>query len=111
MSTTCASKISWSRSPTRSYIACDLEVLGEPALDVVDQRELGVALARLLEQPRVLERDAEAAGERGEEPDVRSLNACSRSRFCSETTPVAFRPTTSGTNTTDIAGSPWSTAG
>ena len=48
-----------------------LEVLGEPALHVVDERELGVALAGLLEQPGVLERDAEAAGERREQADVR----------------------------------------
>ena len=48
-----------------------LEVLGEPALDVVDQRELGVPLACLLEETRVLERDAEAARERREQADVR----------------------------------------
>ena len=46
-----------------------LEVLGEAALDVVDERELGVALPCLLEQPGVLERDAEAPreGRRGAE--------------------------------------------
>ena len=37
-----------------------LELRGEAALHVVDQRELGVALPRLVEQPRVLERDAQA---------------------------------------------------
>ncbi len=47
-----------------------LEVLGETPLDVVDERELGVALTGLLEQPRVLERDAEAASERREQADV-----------------------------------------
>ena len=47
-----------------------LEVLGQAALDVVDQRELGVALPGLLEQPGVLERDAQAPGERRQEPDV-----------------------------------------
>ena len=47
-----------------------LEVLGEAALDVVDERELGVALPGLLEQPGVLERDAEAPGERGQQADV-----------------------------------------
>ena len=48
-----------------------LEVLGQTPLDVVDQRELGVALAGLLEQPSVLEGDAEAARERCEQADVR----------------------------------------
>ena len=47
-----------------------LQVLGEAPLDVVDQRELGVALPGLLEQPGVLERDAEAPGERRQEPEV-----------------------------------------
>ena len=47
-----------------------LEVLGEAALDVVDERELGVALPGLLEQPSVLERDAQAPGERRQEPQV-----------------------------------------
>ena len=43
------------------------ELLREPALYIIDERELGVALARLLEQPRVLERDGQAAGERGQQ--------------------------------------------
>ena len=47
-----------------------LEVLGQAALNVVDERELGVALSRLLEQARVLERDAEASGDRRQQPDV-----------------------------------------
>ena len=47
-----------------------LEVLGEPSLHVVDERELGVALSGLLEQPRVLERDAQAPGEGRQEPQV-----------------------------------------
>ena len=48
-----------------------VEVLREPALDVVDQRQLRVPLSRLLEQARVLERDAEAARKRGQQAHVR----------------------------------------
>ena len=47
-----------------------LELAGERRLDAVDQRELGVALPGLVDEPRVLERDAEAAGERRQEPLV-----------------------------------------
>jgi hypothetical protein len=71
MSTLCASKISWMTVADQVVHALHLEVLGEAPLDVVDERELGVALTGLLEQPRVLERDAEAAGERREQADVR----------------------------------------
>ena len=48
-----------------------LEVLGKAALHVVDEGQLGVALPRLLEQPSVLERDAQASRERREEAHVR----------------------------------------
>src|SRR4029453_16720716 len=48
-----------------------LEVLGQAALHIVDQGELGVALPSLFEQTGVLERDAEGPGERGEESHVR----------------------------------------
>ena len=48
----------------------ELELLGERLPDVVDDRELGRALPRLLEQPGVLERDAQAPGERREQADV-----------------------------------------
>ncbi len=44
-----------------------LELAGERLLDAVDQRQLGVPLPRLVHQPRVLERNAEAAGERLQE--------------------------------------------
>ena len=47
-----------------------LEVLGETPLHVVDQRELGVPLAGLLEQPSVLERDAQTPGDRGQQTHV-----------------------------------------
>ena len=56
MSTTCASKISWIRSPTRSYIACISKPLGETSLDVVHQRELGAALSSLAQQAGAFER-------------------------------------------------------
>ncbi len=70
MSMTCASKISWMPVADEVVHRLHLEVLGEASLDVVDERELGVALTGLLEQPGVLERDAEAARERREQPDV-----------------------------------------
>ncbi len=44
-----------------------LELTGERVLDAVDQRQLGVALACLVYQPRVLERDAQASGQRLQE--------------------------------------------
>ena len=58
-----------------------LELARDRRLDAVDQRQLGVPLAGLVDEPRVVERDAEAAGERGQEPLVRSPKACSRSTF------------------------------
>src|SRR5207247_3530382 len=48
-----------------------LEVLREAALHVVDEGELGVPLPGLLEQPGVLEGDAQAAGERRQQTHVR----------------------------------------
>ncbi len=45
-----------------------IEPFGEPPLHVVDERELGVALPGLLEQPSVLERNAKAPRERREAP-------------------------------------------
>ncbi len=44
-----------------------LELPGQRVLDAVDQGELGVPLPRLVHEPRVLERNAEAAGERLQE--------------------------------------------
>ncbi len=67
---TWASKISWILSPTSSYIACVSSCCGEALLDAVDDRQLGRALvglgeqpAGLVEQPGVLERDAQAGRE------------------------------------------------
>ena len=47
-----------------------VELAGDRRLDAVDQRELGVSLAGLVDEARVVERDAEAAGERDEQPLV-----------------------------------------
>ena len=47
-----------------------LEVLGQASLDVVDQRQLGVPLTRLLEQPCILQRDAQTSGEGRQQTDV-----------------------------------------
>ena len=76
----------------------ELELARERLLDAVDQRQLGVPLPRLVHQAGVLERDAQAARERRPAAARRtSLNACSRSMFWSEMTPVARPPATSGT--------------
>ena len=60
-------KTSRSLSPTRSMIAWNVELAGHALLDAVDQRQLRRALLgflqqplRLVEQARVLERDAHA---------------------------------------------------
>ena len=57
--------------------ALEIELLGQRLADLVDDRQLGVALLglgqqplRLVEQPRVLQGDTEACRERGQEPDV-----------------------------------------
>ncbi len=47
-----------------------LELAGERLLHAVDQRELGVPLPRLVHEPRVLQRHAQAARERGQQADV-----------------------------------------
>ena len=47
-----------------------LELAGDRGLDAVDQRELGVPLPGLVDETCVLERHAEAPGERDEEPLV-----------------------------------------
>ena len=47
-----------------------LELAGDRVLDAVDQRQLGVPLPRLVHEPRVLERDAQAAGQRRQQADV-----------------------------------------
>ena len=47
-----------------------LEILGEPALNVVDERQLRIALAAVIEQASVLERDAQAPGNRRKQADI-----------------------------------------
>ena len=47
-----------------------VELPGDRGLDAVDQRQLGVPLPGLLDEARVLERGADAAGERDEQPLV-----------------------------------------
>ncbi len=55
----------------------EIELRGHPLLDAVDDGELGRALLgflqqplRLVEQTRILERDAQAARERGQQSEV-----------------------------------------
>ena len=71
MSTICASKMSCEPVADEVVHRLRVQVLDQAALDLVDQGELGVALAGLLEQPRVLEGDAEAPGERRQQTHVR----------------------------------------
>ena len=87
--------------------------VGEALLDAVDDGQLGGALVRLcqqalrlVEQPRVLKGDAEAAGERRQQTNVASLKASVRSRFCSAMRPNALPPVTRGARTIDLGGSP-----
>ena len=70
ISTTCASKIVADPVADEVVHRLHLEVLREPRWTLVDQRELGVALAGLLEQPGVLERHAQAPCDRRQQPDV-----------------------------------------
>ena len=65
------------RSPTSSMIAAKSSCLASAFADVVDDRQLGVALVRLgqqplrlVEQPGALEGDGHARGERAQEPLV-----------------------------------------
>ena len=48
----------------------EVELRGERLPDAVHRRELGHPLARLVDETGVVERDAEAAGERGQQPLV-----------------------------------------
>ena len=68
----------WASKTSLELVADDVvdrlrvELAGDRRLDAVDQRELGVPLPRLVDESRVLERDAEAAGERDEQALRRS---------------------------------------
>ena len=88
----------------------EVELAGHALLDAVDDRELGVALLGLLQQPlrlveqaRVLERDAHARGDRGEQPHSASPKACSRSWFSSTMTPSTRSPPRIGTPAIECA--------
>ena len=67
MSTTWASKISLDLVADDVVDRLHLELARERLLHAVDQRQLGVPLPRLVHEPRVLERHAEAAGQRLQE--------------------------------------------
>ena len=67
MSTTCASKTSRILSPTRVVDRLQLELAGERFLDAVDQRELRVALARLLDRLRSREGGADMLADEREQ--------------------------------------------
>ncbi len=75
MSTTWASKILLDPVADQVIHRLGVEVLREASLNVVDERQLGVPLPRLFEQAGVLERNAQAPGERREQSDV-GLTEC-----------------------------------
>ena len=64
METTWASKTSRIWSPTSVVDRLRVELARDRVLDAVDQRQLGIPLPRLVHEPRVLERHAQAAGQR-----------------------------------------------
>ncbi len=77
MSTTWASKISLDLVADQLVHRLHVELGGQAFLDAVDDRQLGRSLVglgqqalRLVEQPGVLERDAQAARERGQQPNL-----------------------------------------
>ena len=91
----------------------DVEVLGQPALDVVDEGQLGGALVglrqellRLVEQPGILQRDAEAAGERGQQANVRLAERVLSLEVLDQEDAVDRSPVIIGTNRADFASSP-----
>ena len=82
-------------SPTSSISADEVELCGERLADAVDRSRAQPradrspsGVARLVEQPGVLERDAQARREGREQRTSESLNAYSRSRFWSEMRPA-----------------------
>ena len=111
MSTTCASKISCRRSPTRSYIACASSFSASPRwtalISASSALRWRVSSKRRAFSSATLRLPARVVSNR----TSLSPNAPSRSRFCNEITPVARPPTTSGAKTADRGGSPRMTSG
>ena len=70
MSTTWVSNTSLARLSDELVHGLRFELGGQGGLDVVHDGQLGCAPLCLVEQPRVLERHAEAGGERGEQANV-----------------------------------------
>ena len=80
-----------------------VELARDRLLHAVDQRELRVPLPRLVDEPRVLERDAQAAGQRRQQLLVGLVERVHRDRGSgARSTPVARPPTTSGTKSADL---------
>ena len=83
-----------------------LELARDRVLHAVDQRQLGVPLPRLVHQPRVLERHAQAARERLQQLLVGLAEGVLAVDVLERDHAVALPPTTSGTNRTDFGASP-----
>ena len=84
----------------------ELQVRRERLADAVDDLQLGRALvsAGLVDQAGVLEGDAQAGRQGGQESPVSDRRRRpSRSRFWSKTTPIGWPPERSGANTSDFA--------
>ena len=107
-----ASNASRARSPTSSIRVATSSWLAARRPDLVDRRELGRTLARLLDEAGVLEGDAEAGREGREQPDVVRRRTRPGGRGSGATArPRRRSPTMSGTKSADSGGSPTITGG
>ena len=92
----------WSPTQLDQLVEVELGRVAWPTL--VDDRQLGGALARLVDQARVLQRDAEARGERRRAGARRLAEGVSRSRFWREITPETSPPMTERREDDDFGG-------
>ncbi len=83
-----------------------VELRGDRLTDAVDDVELGDPLAGLGDEAGVLQRDAQAGGERREQADVAIAERVLAVQVLEADPPAHSSPTTSGAYTTDLAGSP-----
>ena len=96
----------------------EVELHRQGGADLVDDRQLGVALLgfaeealRLVEQADVLERDAQARGDARQEPDVRLAERVLSLQVLDEEDPADVPAPMIGTKRADFASSPVTTAG
>ena len=104
----------WILSPTRSYIDCMSSFAARPSWTLLmiassAARSLVSVSSRLrlVEQARVLERDAQARGERGQQPHVRVAERVGAIDVLeARSVPRTSSLTISGTKSIDLVGSP-----